>query len=295
MWVFFCALTIYIETFIMKFSDLFEEILNEGKKFSDEKFDLYMENAGWWLFNLFQDTPSDVRKIPELDDYLNYARKKSKDKIETVDDMVYSLPDFYGDWINLMDESKSNTVMSRTIARFNLQDKMSGRDSSVSKKRGRKPKSQNVEPQANDAMTHFDQALDQAVEKKKRGRKPLPDELKKKYIPTGRKAPGGARPGAGRPKRVVEPTLEPTDEPEFTLEPTNEPVKTKKSYYVPTGRKSTGRPPKYEPPMVDTRIKTLEDRIASLEALLREKGILEEQRTLLESRLRMMKDYRKFL
>lgn len=277
----------------MKFSDIFEDLLTEGKKYSDEKFDLYMENAGWWLFNLFQDTPSDVRKIPELNDYLNYARKKSKDKIETVDDMVYSLPDFYGDWINLMDESKSNTVMSRTIARFNLQDKMSGRDSYVPKKRGRKPKSQNVEPQqepqADDARAHFDQAFDQAVEKKKRGRKPIPPELrapKKKYnyyVPTGKPM--------GRPKKVVEPI----DEPEFTLEPTDEPVKTKKSYYVPTGKKSPGRPPKYEPKMANTRIKTLEDRIASLEALLREKGILQEQRTLIESRLRMMKDYQKFL
>jgi hypothetical protein len=59
-----------------------------------------------------------------------------------------------------------------------------------------------------------------------------------------------------------------------------------------------GRPSKestYEPEMQPSKIKTLEDRIASLEALLRERGILQEQRTLLEGRLRMMKDYRKFL
>jgi hypothetical protein len=287
----------------MKFSDLLEDLLNEGKKFSDEKFDLYMENAGWWLFNLFQDTPSDVRKIPELDDYLNYARKKSRDKIETVDDMVYSLPDFYGDWINLMDESKSNTVMSRTIARFNLQDKMSGRDSSVQKKRGRKPKSQNVEPQGDDAMSHFNQA-DQPTEKRRRGRPSLPDDQKKKYVPTG--LPRGRRPKVSDAEA----------EPEFTLEPTDEPViKQRGGARVGAGRprksgedspqplqepikKMRGRPSKesrYEPEMQQSKIKTLEDRIASLEALLREKGLLQEQRTLLESRLRMMKDYQKFL
>lgn len=269
----------------MKFSDLFEEILNEAKKFSDEKFDLYMENAGWWLFNLFQDTPSDVRKIPELDNYLNYARKKSKDKIETVDDIVYSLPDFYGDWINLMDESKSNSVMSRTIARFNLQDKMSGRDSNVPKKRGRKPKSQNVEPPANDAIAHFDQALDQAVEKKRRGRPSIPDDQKKRYIPTG--LPRGRRPKV----RDAE------AEPELAVEPINEPLAEPVMKQRGGARPGAGRPnaSKYEPKMVPSKIKTLEDRIASLEALLREKGILQENRALLESRLRMMKDYRKFL
>jgi hypothetical protein len=278
----------------MKFSDIFEEILSEGKKFSEEKFDRFMENAGWWLFDQFQNTPSDIRIIPGYADYVAFAKSRSKEKLDNWDNLVYTLPDYYGDWINLMDERKSNKIMSDTILRFGLQDKMSGRDNYVPKKRGRKPKAQSVEPQ-DDAAAHFDQAIDQAVEKKRRGRKPIPDELKKRYIPTGRKAPGGARPGAGRPKKVVEPTLEPTDEPEFTLEPTDAPVKTKKSYYVPTGRKSTGRPPKYEPPMVDTRIKTLEDRIASLEALLREKGILAEQRAILKSRLQMMKDYRKFL
>lgn len=280
----------------MKFSDIFEEILSEGKKFSEEKFDRFMENAGWWLFDKFQNTPSDIRIIPGYGEYVAFAKSRSKEKLDDWDNLVYTLPDYYGDWINLMDDKKSNKIMSDTILRFGLQDKMSGRDNYVPKKRGRKPKAQSVEPQ-DDAAAHFDQAIDQAVEKKKRGRKPLPDELKKKYIPTGRKAPGGARPGAGRPKKVVEPT----DEPEFTLEPTNAPVtdepKPKKSYYTPKGT-PRGRPSKeskYEPEMQPSRIKTLEDRIASLEALLRERGILAEQRAILKSRLQMMKDYRKFL
>jgi hypothetical protein len=268
----------------MKFSDLFEEILNEGKSYSDEKFDRFAENAGWWLYEYFENSPSDIQiKLPGYGSYYDYLinnSKYSKDDLKTGADIVYTLPDYYKYWLNqALSFGESNKIMGKTIERFGLQDKMSGKDSSSPKKRGRKPKPQDTEPQADDAMAHFNQA----TEKKRRGRPPVPDELKKRYVPTG--LPRGRKPKV----RDAE------AEPEFTLEPTDEPVKTKKSYYVPTGRKSTGRPPKYEPPMVDTRIKTLEDRIASLEALLREKGILEEQRTLLESRLRMMKDYRKFL
>lgn len=280
----------------MKFSDIFEEILSEGKKFSEEKFDRFMENAGWWLFDQFQNTPSDIRTIPGYGDYVAFAKSRSKEKLDNWDNFVYTLPDYYGDWINLMDDKKSNKIMSDTILRFGLQDKMSGRDNYVPKKRGRKPKAQSVEPQ-DDAMAHFDQA----VEKKRRGRPSLPDELKKKYVPTG--LPRGRRPKV----RDAE------AEPEFTLEPTDEPVikqrggartgagRPRKPVEEPMQRpveKMRGRPSKeskYEPEMQPSRIKTLEDRIASLEALLREKGILAEQRTLLESRLQMMKDYRKFL
>ncbi len=155
---------------------------------------------------------------------------------------------------------------------FNLADKMSGRDKSTPMKRGRKPK-----PQADDAMTHFDQA----VEKKRRGRPSIPDELKKRYIPTG--LPRGRRPKV----RDTE------AEPELTVEPTAEPVIKQRG----GARPGAGRPniSKFEPQMADTRIKTLEDRIASLEALLKEKGLLEEQKVSLRSKLQMMKDYRKFL
>jgi hypothetical protein len=163
--------------------------------------------------------------------------------------------------------------MGKTISMFNFGDKMSGRDNSVPMKRGRKPKMQDaqpeMEPQADDAMAHFDQA----IEKKKRGRPSIPDDQKKRYIPTGRKP-------TGRPRKVVD-------------EPIEVPVIKQRG----GARPGAGRPnmSKFEPQMADTRIKTLEDRIASLEALLREKGILQENRALLESRLQMMKDYRKFL
>jgi hypothetical protein len=194
--------------------------------------------------------------------------------------------------------------MGDTIRVFNLQDKMSGREGREPMKRGRKPKSYynepQQEPQSDDSDTHFDQA----VEKKKRGRPALAPELKK-YQPKGMTR-GGARPGAGRPRKersddelayqdVIDKLRRGRGRPrkvvdEPIAEPTVDPV-----------MKKRGRPSKedmankYEPEMVQPKIKTLEDRIASLEALLREKGILSEQRTLLESRLKMMKDYRKFL
>lgn len=289
----------------MKFTDLFEEIFNEGKSFNDEKFDRFKDNAGWWLMDMYQNTPSDITKMPGYADYRNFVlnnSKYSREELKTFDDLVYTLPDYYGIWLNLSPFNQSNKIMSRTIAMYDLQDKMSGKDSSAPRKRGRKPKAQPEMGDDSDAMAH----MDQAVEKKKRGRKPLPPELKKPkkkynyYVPTGNPM--------GRPRKAVdEPTsyddiakvfkekLKPTKAaaeptPEFTLEPTVEPV-----------MKKRGRPSKedmankYEPEMAQTKIKTLEDRIASLEALLREKGMLSEQRTLLESRLQMMKDYRKFL
>ena len=301
----------------MKFSNLFddlyspEELINEGKNFNDEKFDRFKDNAGWWLIDMFQNTPSDITKMPGFPEYRNFVlnnSKYSKDELKSFDDLVYSLPDYYGVWLNLLPFGQSNKIMSRTIAMYDLQDKMSGRDSSEPRKRGRKPK---VKPEVgddSDSMAHFDQA----VEKRRRGRPSLPDDQKKKYIPTGRKAPGGARVGAGRPRKVSdEPTsyddiiktlrqrgrprkvsTEPT--PEFTLEPTNEPV-VKQRGGARTGAGRPSKDSKYEPEMAQTRIKTLEDRIASLEALLREKGMLEEQRMILKSKLQMMKDYRKFL
>jgi hypothetical protein len=279
MWVFLYVRTIYIETFIMKFIDLLEDILNEGKNFTDEKFDRYANNAGMWLFEVFIDNISKVTTMPGYLEYRDYVTKNSKysaKELGNLDNLVMTLPDYYKYFINEIDYKLSNRIMGRTISMFNLADKMSGRDNSVPMKKGRKPKMQDaqpeMEPQADDAMAHFDQA----VEKKKRGRKPMAPELRKKYIPTGNPM--------GRPRKVVD---EPTSYEDI--------AKT----FKPRGgaRPGAGRPSmtKFEPQMVDTRIKTLEDRIASLEALLREKGMLQENRALLESRLRMMKDYRKFL
>lgn len=270
----------------MKFSDLLDELLNEGKKFTDDKYNKFVENAGWWLFDLFQDTPSDITRMPGYYEYLTFVlnnSKYSKEDLKSYDGLVYSLPDYYGFWLNTH-ASKPDSIMGRTIKMYDLQDKMSGKDSSVPRKRGRKPKIQNVQPQAepevsdDDAMAHFDQA----VEKRRIGRPSIPDELKKRYVPKGTPR--------GRPRKVVP---EPEAEPELPVEPMDEPVVKKRG----GARPGAGRPnmSKYEPTMVPSKIKTLEDRIASLEALLREKGILEEQRTILKSRLRMMKEYRKFL
>jgi hypothetical protein len=266
----------------MKFIDLLEDILNEGKNFTDEKFDRYKNNAGMWLFEVFIDNISQVATMPGYLEYKNYVLKNSnfsKEYLNNLDNLVMTLPDYYGYFINEIDYKLSNKLMGKTISMFNLADKMSGRDSSVPMKRGRKPKMQGaepqMEPQADDAMTHFDQA----IEKKRRGRPSIPDELKKPkkkynyYVPTGRKS-------TGRPRKVVD-------------EPIEEPVIKQRG----GARPGAGRPniSKFEPQMADTRIKTLEDRIASLEALLREKGLLEEQKVLLRSKLRMMRDYRKFL
>lgn len=268
--------TIYIETFIMKFIDLLEDILNEGKNFTDEKFDRYKNNAGMWLFEVFIDNISQVATMPGYVEYKNYVLKNSnysREYLNNLDNLVMTLPDYYEYFINEIDYKSSNKIMGKTISMFNFGDKMSGRDNSAPMKRGRKPKMQDaqpeMEPQADDAMAHFDQA----IEKKKRGRPSIPDDQKKRYIPTGRKP-------TGRPRKVVD-------------EPIEEPVIKQRG----GARPGAGRPnmSKFEPQMADTRIKTLEDRIASLEALLREKGILQENRALLESRLRMMKDYRKFL
>jgi hypothetical protein len=285
----------------MKFSDLFEEILNEGKNFTDEKFDRYADNAGMWLFEIFIDNISKVTTMPGYLEYKDYVTKNSKytpKELGNLDNLVMTLPDYYKYFINEIDYKLSNRIMGKTISIFNLGDKMSGRDNSAPMKRGRKPKVQDFEPQGDDSMAHFDQS----VEKKRRGRPSVPDELKKKYIPTG--LPRGRRP------KVAEP------EPEFTLGPTDEPItKQRGGARAGAGRprkfgepssqplqeplkKMRGRPSKestYEPEMQSSKIKTLEDRIASLEALLREKGILQENRTLLEGRLRMMKDYQKFL
>lgn len=260
----------------MKFIDLLEDILNEGKNFTDEKFDRYKNNAGMWLFEVFIDNISQVATMPGYVEYKNYVLKNSnysREYLNNLDNLVMTLPDYYEYFINEIDYKSSNKIMGKTISMFNFGDKMSGRDNSAPMKRGRKPKMQDaqpeMEPQADDAMAHFDQA----IEKKKRGRPSIPDDQKKRYIPTGRKP-------TGRPRKVVD-------------EPIEEPVIKQRG----GARPGAGRPnmSKFEPQMADTRIKTLEDRIASLEALLREKGILQENRALLESRLRMMKDYRKFL
>ena len=266
----------------MKFSDLLEDLLNEGKHFTDDKYNRYIENAGWWLFDLFQNFPSDITTMPGYAEYREFVlnnSKYSREELKTFDDLVYTLPDYYGYWLNVIAKNP-DSLMGRTIKLYNLQDKVSGRDLSTPKKRGRKPKVQNVEPEVadDDAMAH----VDQAVEKRRRGRPSIPDELKKKYVPKGTPR--------GRPRKVVP---EPEVEPELPVEPMDEPVVKKRG----GARPGAGRPnmSKYEPTMVPSKIKTLEDRIASLEALLREKGIIEEQRTLIKSRLQMMKDYRKFL
>ena len=263
----------------MKFIDLLEDILNEGKNFTDEKFDRYANNAGMWLFEVFIDNISKVTTMPGYLEYRDYVTKNSKysaKELGNLDNLVMTLPDYYKYFINEIDYKLSNRIMGRTISMFNLADKMSGRDNSVPMKKGRKPKMRDaqpkMEPQADDAMAHFDQA----IEKKKRGRKPMAPELKKKYIPTGNPM--------GRPRKAVD---EPTSYEDI--------AKT----FKPRGgaRPGAGRPStiKFEPQMADTRIKTLEDKIASLEALLREKGILEEERARLKSRLQMMIDYEKFL
>lgn len=289
----------------MKFSDIFGDLLSEGKNFTDENFNRYANNAGMWLLELFIDNYSKIPTMPGYLEYKQYVAKHSDYTLKELNDpdtLAMTLTDHYKYFINEIDYRLSNKIMGDTIKRFNFADKMAGRDRSTPLKRGRKPKQRDDEPQSDDAMTHFDQA----VEKKRRGRPSLPDDQKKRYIPTG-------LPRGRRPKAV---DAEPEMEPEFTLEPTDEPtIKQRGGARAGAGRprksgeplpkplqepikKMRGRPSKestYEPEMQPSKIKTLEDRIASLEALLRERGILQEQRTLLEGRLRMMKDYRKFL
>ena len=199
----------------MKFSDLLEDLLNEGKHFTDDKYNRYIENAGWWLFDLFQNFPSDITTMPGYAEYREFVlnnSKYSREELKTFDDLVYTLPDYYGYWLNVMAKNP-DSLMGRTIKLYNLQDKVSGKDLSTPKKRGRKPKAQSAEPNepevADDVMAH----LDQAVEKKRRGRPALPPELRKPkkkynyYVPTGKKSPG-------RPRKVVD-----VPQPELTSEP----------------------------------------------------------------------------
>ncbi len=268
----------------MKFFDLFddlssfEDLINEGRMFTDEKFNKFAENAGWWLYEIFEQYPSDVRKMPGYNEYVSFVINKSKqfnqDFMATYDNIVYSLPDYYEMWLNTVPSmNQSNKIMGQTISRFGLKDKMEGRDPNTLKKRGRKPKSVSVEPESQPtAEPEMEPTPELTAEPKKRGRKPIPPELrgpKKKY---NYYTPKGTP--RGRPKKVVEPTVgEPQiSEPEMT-EPT---IK--------------------EPKMTSSqKIQSLQDKIDALEKLLREKGIIEEQRNKINGQLKMLKDYRKFL
>lgn len=263
----------------MKFFDLFddltsfEDLINEGKMFTDEKFSKFAENAGWWLYEIFEQYPSDVAKMPGYSDYVSFVINKSKqynqDFRPTFDNIVYSLPDYYERWINTGPSmSQSNKIMGQTISKYGLKDKMEGREPNTLKKRGRKPKAVSVEPEAQPtAEPEMEPTPELSAEPKKRGRKPIPPEMrapKKKY---NYYTPKGTP--RGRPKKVVEPTAA---EPEI-MEPTIE-----------------------EPKMTSSqKIQSLQDRIEALEKLLREKGVIEEQRNKINAQLKMLKDYRKFL
>lgn len=267
----------------MKFFDLFddltslEDLINEGKYFADDKFLKFVENAGWWLYEILQDTPGKVGTMPGYSEYIKYVINKSKQYGEdfrlTPENIVYSLPDYYGDFINVYLPAKtSNKLMAETITKFGLKDYMEGRDPNTPRRRGRKPKVQSSEPQAEPIQEPaVEPTPDQEVEPKKRGRKPLPPEMRKPKKKYNYYTPKGTP--RGRPKKVVEPTdAELTGEPEVSAPIVKEPKLTSSQ-----------------------KIKNLEDKIAALEKLLRDKGVIEEQRVMVEAQLKMLKDYQKFL
>jgi hypothetical protein len=118
-------------------------ILEKKKKLTrDDKFFWITKNMGGWIFDEVVTDFKKIQDIPFYGKYKQYLKLKTKVNTDNLESVIYSLSDYYEDFLNVMDAQDSEDVVdefkkyypniSQKIARYER------KESNPDEKRGRK-------------------------------------------------------------------------------------------------------------------------------------------------------------
>jgi hypothetical protein len=115
---------------------------NKKKLTRDSKFFWIAERMGDWIFNEVVMDFKKVEFIPFYEKYKQYLILKTKVNTSRLDFIVQSLPEYYNDFLNVMDPQKSEDVIDEFKKHYpNIKQKIDSYDkkeSNPNERRGRK-------------------------------------------------------------------------------------------------------------------------------------------------------------
>jgi hypothetical protein len=102
----------------MKFLDFYYDLITEARHFSNEKQEYIVKNIGELLFNELINSPKKVRSLPEIGRFESYLKTKTNNKIGSDEDIVYQLPDDYGNWLESFPIDSFSKIINRIFLDF---------------------------------------------------------------------------------------------------------------------------------------------------------------------------------
>jgi hypothetical protein len=134
----------------MKFYNFYEDLLIEGRFFSEEKYNFIINNLGDLLFEQLIDSPERVQEIPEYQRFMNYLKFNTTVDVNGVEDVAYNVSHI-GDWLRKFSDSDFSKIVNgifRAFPKIKLSVdnfRKPPRDPNLPpSKRGRPPGSKNV-------------------------------------------------------------------------------------------------------------------------------------------------------
>lgn len=103
----------------MKFYGYFDDLLNEGKYFSDEKFDWVAKNIGEWIMDSTIEKPTNIRNLPMITQFKEYLVTNTKKPIQTDDDIILAT-DYLENFLNYITPRTAQAFIRDSMVRFPL-------------------------------------------------------------------------------------------------------------------------------------------------------------------------------
>jgi hypothetical protein len=101
----------------MKLYTFYNDLLVEGRYFSEEKYNFIIDNLGDMLFNKLSIEPKLVQSLPEIFRFKSYLKKYIPNPIINDEDIVYNLSE-YGEWLKYFSDSEFSKIVNGIFTLF---------------------------------------------------------------------------------------------------------------------------------------------------------------------------------
>lgn len=128
----------------MKFFAFYEDLINEARYYSDEKFNWVASNIGDWIFDSVVQTPALIKSLPLKSKFEEYVSSSSSKPITKNEDLILSMS-FMESFLNSLSQGEAQKFVKESMERYPLvKSKISNYlkrdiDLTVQKRRGRPP------------------------------------------------------------------------------------------------------------------------------------------------------------
>lgn len=102
----------------MKFFLLYDDLLTEGKYFSDEKFEWVSKNIGGWIFEDVVNNSARILGLPFFDVFKRWLEEFTQAKTKTNDDMAIATEEHIANFLNELDKKQSQNFFRIASERF---------------------------------------------------------------------------------------------------------------------------------------------------------------------------------